>query len=173
MNQWGICRSSRAPTSQMPIHNQLYHDDNGHINTVGSQVRLVQIGPTIPVAIGLAPQALAMFQSAGLAVPPPVSGLAMIDTGASVCVIDEDALAGLGIAPSGTLEISTASGSSTQPTYPASISFPGTPLPNVNFSDFVGAPIQAQGVVALIGRSVLRHFVIIYNGPGGSVSVAY
>jgi hypothetical protein len=157
----------------MPIINQLYPDDQGRVNTIGSQVRLTQLGPTIPVVIGLAPQALAMFQSAGLAVPPPVTGLAMIDTGASVSVIDVDALDGLGIAPSGTLAISTASGSSTQPTYPASISFPGTSLPNIHFADFVGAPLLAQGVVALLGRSALQHFVVIYNGPGGYVSVAY
>jgi predicted aspartyl protease len=157
----------------MPVYNQHYPDDNGRINTVGSQDRLAQFGPTIPVAIGLPPATLDLFQSAGLTVPPPVTGLALIDTGASVCVIDDEALTGLGITPSGTMAISTTSGSAVQSTYAASISFPGTPLPSVNFTDFVGSPLQAHGIVALIGRSVLRHFVVIYNGPDGSVSVAY
>jgi hypothetical protein len=157
----------------MPVYSRHYPDDNGRISTVGSRDRLTLVGPTILVAIGLASEAVAMFQSAGLSVPPPVTGLAMLDTGASVCVIDEDALAGLGITPLGTMTISTATGSAVRPTYAASISFPGTPLPNVNFTNFVGAPLQGHGVVALIGRSVLRHFLIVYNGPDGSVSVAY
>lgn len=157
----------------MPIYNRLYPDDNGNVNSVGSQDRLTRIGPTIPVAIGLAPTFLAMFHSAGIPVPSPVTGLALIDTGASVCVIDDDAITGLGITPSGTMEVSTATGSAIRPTYAASISFPGTSLPNVNFTDFVGAPIGEHDIIALIGRSVLRHFVVIYNGPGGSVSVAY
>ena len=157
----------------MPIHNQLYPDDDGQINTVGSRDRLARLGPTIPVAIGLPAATLAMFQSAGRPAPPSVSGLAMIDTGSAVCVIDEDALTGLGIAPSGTMAISTASGSTIQPTYAASISFPGTSLPNVHFADFVGARLEAHGVVALIGRSALQHFVIIYNGPVGTLTVAY
>jgi Aspartyl protease len=157
----------------MPIHNQLYPDDNGQINTVGSRDRLARLGPTIPVAISLPAATLALYQSAGLPVPPSVTGLAMIDTGASVCVIDEDALTGLGIARSGSMAISTASGSTIQPTFAASISFPGTSLPNVHFADFVGAPLRAHGVIALIGRSVLRYFIVMYNGPGGAVSVAY
>lgn len=157
----------------MPIHNQLYPDDNGQVHTVGSRDRLARSGPTIPVAIGLPAATLAMYQSAGLPVPPSVTGLAMIDTGTSVGVIDEDALTGLGIARSGSMAISTASGSTMQPTYAASISFPGTSLPNIHFADFVGAPLQTQGVVALIGRSVLQHFSVIYNGPGGTISVAY
>ena len=157
----------------MPIYNRLYPDDNGRVNTAGSQDRLTQFGPIIPIAIGLAPGRLAMLLSAGLPAPAPVSGFAMIDTGASVCVIDEEALASLGITPSGTITISTPTGSAVQSTYAASLSFPGTPLPNTNFTDFVGSSLRAQGIVALIGRSVLRHFIVIYNGPGGSVSVAY
>jgi len=157
----------------MPVYNLFYRDDAGQVNTAESRDRLTQVGPTIPVAIGLSTAAVAMFQSAGLTVPPPVAGVALIDTGASVCVIDEAALRGLGIMPSGTMSIYTPSGPSIQSTYAASISFPGTPLPNVSFTDFVGAPLHAQGIVALIGRSVLRQFVVIYNGPGGSVSVAY
>src|SRR5262245_43988932 len=120
----------------MPIHNQLYPDENGQINAVGSRDRLARVGPTVPVAINLPAATVAMFQSAGLPVPPSVTGLALIDTGSAVCIIDEDALTGLEIAPSGTMGITTASGSTIQPTYAASISFPGTSLPNVHFADF-------------------------------------
>jgi hypothetical protein len=157
----------------MPIYNRLYLDDDGRVSTDGGQVQLAQFGPTIPVAIGLAPSTLAMFQSAGLPVPASVAGLAMIDTGAAVCVVDQDALTGLGLTPSGSMTISTTTGSAVRPTYTASLSFPGTSLPNITFTDFVGAPLQEHGVVALIGRSVLQHFIVIYNGPGGSVTVAH
>ena len=97
----------------------------------------------------------------------------MIDTGASLCAIDEAAAVSLGIPPAGAQAIFTPAGPASQPTYPASLSFPATTLPNITFAEFVGAPIQASGIIAIIGRNVLRDFVLIYNGPGGSVSLAY
>jgi hypothetical protein len=50
---------------------------------------------------------------------------------------------------------------------------PRHPLPNLDFIDFIAGPLQASGIIAIVGRNVLRHFVLIYNGPGGCMSLAY
>ena len=63
----------------------------------------------------------------------------------------------------------TAGGPQTQAQYPASFGFPGTGLPGVNFNFVIGCDLSGQGIVALIGRDVLRYFVMIYNGAFGQV----
>jgi hypothetical protein len=85
--------------------------------------------------------------------PDPITGKALIDTGASRCAIDEEIVRSLSIPPFGLTSFHTPSGVSHQLTDSASLSFPG--------------------ITAIIGRNVIRSFVFIYNGPGGSVSLAY
>jgi hypothetical protein len=114
-----------------------------------------------------------VLQSLGRPVPPAVPGLALIDTGASICGIEETALRQLGIPPFGYMSVNTPSGSAMQSTYPASLSFPGTPIPNIAFTNFVGNNLAAQGILVLIGRNVLKDFVLVYNGPGGHVALAF
>jgi hypothetical protein len=114
-----------------------------------------------------------VMQAQGKAIPPAVSGLALIDTGANICGIDEAALQQLGIPPFGYMPIHTPAGLSNQNTYPASLSFPGTPIPNITFTDFLGSSLSAQGILVLIGRNVLKDFVLVYNGPGGHVALAF
>lgn len=157
----------------MPVYNHYYPDSANQVNTLESARRLAFEGPTLPVAIGVPAPVLTYLQARNKPVPPPVVGQALIDTGASVCAIDEGIVQALGIPPFGAQAIHTPSGPAQQLTYPASLSFPGTPLPNISFADFVGAPLQAAGIVALIGRSVLRDYVFFYNGPGGSVTLTY
>jgi hypothetical protein len=157
----------------MPVYNRYYSDSNNQIDTPESRVLLTQQGPCIPVAIAVPQQLAQVLQGLGQPVPPAVTGLALIDTGASICAIDEDALRKLGIPPFGYMPILTPAGQGTQPTYPASLSFPGTPLPNVSFANFVGSPLAQQGILALIGRNVLQDFVLHYNGPGSHFSLAF
>lgn len=105
--------------------------------------------------------------------PAAISGLALVDTGAGLCAVDESAIHQLGIAPYGFTDISGATGTAIQATYPASLSFPGTPIPNITFFDFVGSPLSPLGILVLIGRNVLAQFVLVYDGPGGQVSLSF
>ncbi|HEY3125335.1 MAG TPA: hypothetical protein VGK70_14890, partial [Thermoanaerobaculia bacterium] len=64
--------------------------------------------------------------------------------------------------------------------YPARLTFPGTNLHAMNFSFLLGARLSGVGVsglnvplVALLGRDILRSFVLVYNGPGGGFTLAY
>ncbi len=157
----------------MPVFNHYYPDDQNQINTPDSAARLAQDGPTLPVAVGPTPAHVEALQRSGLAVPVPVFGSALIDTGSAYCLVDEEVVVSLGIPQYGVTTIHTAGGIVQCPTYPASLSFPGTPLPNITFLDFLAAPLRPAGIIAIIGRNALKDFLLIYNGLGRSISLAY
>jgi hypothetical protein len=157
----------------MPVYNHYYPDTGNLINTPDSATRLATEGPLLPVTISVPPSLITVLQAHNRPVPPPMSGQALIDSGASLCMVDEQVARSFGLPPFGTMPINTPAGPTQCATYPASLSFPGTPLPNVEFFDFITGPLQGQGIIALIGRNVLRDFVFIYNGPGGCISLAY
>lgn len=157
----------------MPVYNHYYPDGNNQINTAESARLLSASGPTIPVAIGITAAHAAVLERQGQTPPPAITGRALIDTGASLCMVDESVIGRLGIPAYGYQKIAGATGSSTLATYPASLAFPGTPIPNITFTDFVGSPLAQLGILVLIGRNVLTSFVLVYNGPGGHVSLSF
>lgn len=97
----------------------------------------------------------------------------MIDTGASITAIDVSVLTALGVNPVGTASVGTAGGRRQQSTYPARLTFPGTGFPGFEHAGVLGCDLSGQfvagnkRVIALIGRDILRRFVLIYNGTGG------
>lgn len=157
----------------MPVYNHYYPDGNNKINTPASAARLITGGPTIPVAVFLVKEHVDQLTKENKTLPKPVTGLALIDTGATLCMIDVETLESLGVPPSGVENIIGATGQAPQPTYPASLAFPGTPIPPIAFTNFVGCNLKAAGIVAVLGRNVLTHFVMVYNGPGGFVSLSF
>ena len=104
--------------------------------------------------------------------PTPITGLALIDSGASKTCVDENAITQLGVPPINQITVQTPSGAAQQCLYPARFSFPGTPLPGIDFGSVVGSTLAAQGIVALIGRDVLERCVFVYNGPAGTYSIS-
>jgi hypothetical protein len=102
----------------------------------------------------------------------PVTGRVLFDTGATKTVVDEAAIKQLGIQPAGVTNVSTPSGTAQQLLYPAELEF----LPmhsRVKFTFVIGSPhLAAQGLLALIGRDVMRHMVLIYNGFVGQWVIA-
>lgn len=75
----------------------------------------------------------------------------------------------------------TAGGAQEQMLYPGRFSFPGTNLPSIDFNSLLGADLATQGVagarggplMALLGRDLLEHFVLVYNGLQGLFTLAY
>jgi hypothetical protein len=68
--------------------------------------------------------------------------------------------------------VSSASHASTdQNVYPIQIEVVGLPI-TINAPRAVGAPLEPQGILVLIGRDVLQHTVLVYNGPAGSISLS-
>lgn len=129
-------------------------------------------GPCIQVNLSIASPIAEQLLQKGESLPAPVSGLALIDTGASVTCIDETAAAKLGLPPVDVVSIASASSASSQcNTYPVRIDLQGLPI-GIDATKAIGAPLAAQGLVALIGRDVLSHFTLFYNGTTGQITLA-
>ena len=46
-------------------------------------------------------------------------------------------------------------------------------FPAINFAFVVGCDLAPQGIIALIGRDVLRHFTMTYNGTFGQIILSF
>ncbi len=137
-------------------------------------------GPGLPVQIEVPLTLAQQLQSAGQPIPTPVPGFALIDTGASISAVDVSVMQNLAVHPIGIANVGRAGGPQQQNTYPARFVFPGTQLPSMDFNQLIGANLAAQAVagsqlrlVALLGRDILQHFILIYNGTTGSFSLAF
>lgn len=109
----------------------------------------------------------------GKPIPQPQVQTALLDTGASFTAIEESVLRGLGLQPVGLTPVSTPSGQTIHATYACKISSPGTPIPPLMLNAVVGCQLQGFGHIALIGRDILRHFLLVYNGVEGSWTLAF
>lgn len=104
--------------------------------------------------------------------PNPLPGVALIDTGATDTGVDESLLKQLGLNPIGFRHIGTPSSQRHRALlYPARITFPGTKLPQLNFSRVLALNLGGQGIHVLIGRDVLRFSVLAYDGLAGTFSI--
>lgn len=160
----------------MPIlHTQLSGKanlPNGQAITIPPGVALAQRGPVAQVAIGLSKAVANQWALQGLSLPNLVSGLALFDTGASVTCIDDAAAKQLNLPVVNVVTIASASHAATQQNvYPVSVEFVGATILIENVLA-VGAPLNAQGLIALIGRDVLRAGTLHYNGIVGEFTLA-
>jgi len=106
-------------------------------------------------------------------IPGGISGFALVDTGASMICVDRKVIEQLGMAPVSEANVGTAGGVQKQLVYPAMLRFPNTTMPELNIW-CLGGDFAGQGdMIALIGRDVLSLFVLVYNGPGASITLAY
>ena len=119
------------------------------------------------------PQSLAnILTSQGASLPQPVTGNALVDTGATSCCVEESLVQGLGLQPISQVNVCGQSGLKLQNVYLARMSFPGSPIPILELP-LIGVQMTGQNLISLIGRDVLRHCVLVYNGPMGSYTIAF
>jgi hypothetical protein len=131
--------------------------------------RLVTWGPTLIVDIGFDPN----FKSASNAVPVPgVTGLhALVDTGATESCIDSLLAANLNLPVVDRRSVSGVHGAKEVSMYLAHVYIP-TLLYTIHGA-FAGVDLRAGGQLhsALIGRTFLKHFKMIYDGTTGDVEL--
>ena len=160
----------------MPVHNRLVTGPDGSINPGG----LVNLGAFFPVEIKV-PDALAeSLTQAGRAVPAPLSGMALIDTGATRTCIHEPLLQQLGLNPIGIAETGTAGGQTRRNVYQAKLEVQGEQWsfapPGVIGVDLTGQRVallpNPEPIVALLGRDFLQTGLFVWNGKGGFWSMA-
>jgi len=129
-------------------------------------------GPVLQAAITVAEQVAAELVKQGKPVQPPVAGFALIDTGAYMTCVDEDAAKQLQLPVVDVVNMSSASHASHPANvYPIRIGIAGFPIP-INAPRAIGAALKAQGLIALIGRDVLAHGTLFYNGMAGEITLS-
>lgn len=133
-------------------------------------VELIARGPCVPIAISPYSAILQQLVSQGVPLPTPVTGLALVDTGAGVTCIDINAATQLKVPIIDYANLSSAThANTTQPVYPVQLQIPGSPI-GINAPRAIGVPLASQGIIALIGRDVLKDSILIYNGSAGQFS---
>ena len=98
--------------------------------------------------------------------------MALIDTGATCTCIDDELARRLGLPVIDVCTIASASHEkSEQNVYPALIELIGASI-SIDAPRAVGAALASQGIVALIGRDMLQHCLLFYNGISGELTLA-
>jgi predicted aspartyl protease len=93
---------------------------------------------------------------------------ALIDTGASSSVITPEVANELGLIHTGYQTVSSVQDEQKRPIYYGAIQFHwgrGKEIP------FVSCPLKGNAFDGLIGRDILRHWHLTYNGPNGSITI--
>ena len=137
------------------------------------------MGAFFSIEIHIPPKIAQVLTDAGQPVPSCVTGLGLIDTGATSTCVHEKILQDLGLNPVGIVNSGTASGQKEQNVYPARIVCPtegwGLDLSRAVGVDLTGQiipKIPPEPIIALLGRDLMKHWVFTYNGVGGFWTVS-
>lgn len=139
---------------------------------------LADSGPLIQVEIGM-PAALEEFcTTKGIPIPVRQVGWALIDTGASNTAIHQEVLEQLSIAPIDAILSRTPSGQGRSFVYPTRVWFPSIGVQNLPLARVIGCDLKwmtpdQKEIIMLLGRDLLQHFLMIYNGRMSTVTLAY
>ncbi len=160
----------------MPVFNsQFFENDPSGGHRLGPAI-LAHLGPVLAVSVSI-PQALAdLYTRQRIPLPTPVTGMALLDTGATKSCVHGPVMGQLGVNPIGVVIGLTAAGQARQNLFPAHFTFPSARI-DIDFTsvtgvDLTGQIINGQQLIALIGRDVLSMGIFVYNGPLGAFSFA-
>ncbi len=132
--------------------------------TVGpDDLNLQKDGPLIEVLFLISAELEEKYREDKKEIPEPVKVKALIDTGASMCVIQENIPKKLGLEPVGAIKISTPSSKD----YECYQYFMRMTIPSHSLTYqgvFIASPLQGQEINCLIGRDLLSHGILIYIG---------
>lgn len=159
----------------MPIlHKQItdIYDRAGNSTPLEPKDALYLRGPVIQVSIEIPEVIAQQLLRNGQLVPAPISGFALIDTGATSTCIDDQTAQEMKLPVVNRRKMVSATHSVECNVYPVLLGFTGTPI-KVNSIQALGANIDSLGVVALLGRDVLQHIALFYNGPSGQITLSF
>lgn len=133
---------------------------------------LAENGAILEVAVGHPALVAERLVAEGRPVPPPRRIRALIDTGATISGMDNAVARELGLVQTGFVTLTGIGGTTEQPVYAASVSFPGVAAPAQDPVKIAGTSLGAQDFEMLMGRDLLRRLVMTYHGPRSVFSVA-
>jgi len=103
---------------------------------------------------------------------PAVRSVMLVDTGASGSAVDHEVIERLGLQPTGSISIATPSHDNHEVlTYDIDLIIEDNRvhLPDV---PVFATGLKKQGIHGLIGRDVLKHMLLVYNGYSGHFTLA-
>lgn len=147
-------------------------DPEGNLVSIPPSMALQQTGPRVQVTLSPLEDQIRLISDGGGVVPPPVSGYGLIDTGASVTCIDQEAAtrAGLAIVDSGPMHSATHA-NEIVPIYAGRLNIQGL-AGNIDSKRAFGANLASQELIILVGRDVLASCIFVYNGVDSSFSIS-
>jgi len=144
----------------------------GAVVSVSPASALHEQGPLVRVSITLEENFAQTVVQSGLQLPGPLVGWGLIDTGASHTCIDEAAARRMGLPVIDVVGIASASEAEVQRNvYPIQVEVVGFPI-RLQAPRAIGAELEGQGYIALLGRDVLQLCTIFYNGPAGEITLS-
>ena len=130
---------------------------------------LARSSPLLPVTLMVSDSHRQILAQRGEPAPAASNGFALIDTGAT-CV-DRATADGAGLPVIGKAMMHTASHANHEvPVYSGKLSIPS--FGDVELEYAMGANLDGQNLIALIGHDVLQAAVLVYNGTDGTVSLS-
>jgi hypothetical protein len=142
---------------------------------------LPQAGPVLNAVATVSQPRMMALQKEGKPIPQSVQIRGLVDTGASCTCMDPSVLNSLQLTPTGPCKINTPSTGANPHTsfqYDIQLVIPGSspthpPLVLRSIPVASAELLVQQGFHALIGRDILRHCVLTYNGSTGLFILAY
>ena len=156
----------------MPILNYRRKGRNQAGKVVPAPEALANLGPVVPMTLTLPNHVQRAYIKRGKQPPAPVKGLAMIDTGATMTCFDTASAQRAGLPTVGVARMMSASHAGHHvPMFTGKIICPRMTIDMVLG---MGASLSSfgNGLIALLGRDILKSAILIYNGPGGHFSLA-
>lgn len=144
----------------------------GRYLSSNSSAELQQEGPRIRISISAPEEEIEIGRAFAIVYPDPLSIVALVDTGASLTVINPELVQSCRLSQTGFTKISSAGSIGDFPTYAAHIEFPGYNLRGFEIIPVVACRLPQQSISCLIGRDVLRRWIFTYNGRTGEFAVA-
>jgi hypothetical protein len=128
----------------------------------------------VTARIGITEQRRRQLQAAGAAIPSPVPVTLLVDTGAALTALDEKVIEALALTPTGELEVHLAKTSSKGRRFDVSLLLPAPEGPAMLLH---ALPVFEGnfrfGVDGFLGRDVLAHCVLVYDGPARRFTLAF
>ena len=129
-------------------------------------------GALLRVAVGVARSMTEELVRRGISFPAPISGWGLLDTGACRTCVDAKAADKLGLPTAGWIDVTSAtSPSSRQKIHPIRIRLEEIAF-EIEIPHAIAAPLEGTGLVALIGRDVLRRCAVFYDGIPGRITLS-
>lgn len=126
---------------------------------------LEERGAILEVSVAQPALVAERLRAEGRPVPEPSVIRALVDTGATISGLDNRVAGRLGLVQTGSVTLAGIGGTTEQPVYSAAVGFPALAAPGLDPARLAGTSLGSADFEMLLGRDILRHLVMTYDGP--------